>query len=61
MLGQMLGKLCARLDLDVGGELLEHVVEQRDLFVRIAARARRKQIGDALKDPQALVDAADRR
>ena len=58
---EMLGKLCARLDLDVGGELLEHVIEQRDLVVRIAARTRRKQIGDALKDPQALVDAADRR
>ena len=60
MLARCSRKLCARLDLDVGGELLEHVIEQRNLVVRIAARARRKQIGDTLKDPQALVGAAGR-
>ena len=56
----MLRKLCARLDLDIGGELFEHVIEQRNLVKRIAARTRREQIGDTLNDPEALVGAANR-
>ena len=60
MLARCSREFRACLDLDIGGELLQHVIEQGDLVVRIAARACREQIGDPLNDPQALVDAADR-
>ena len=48
----------ARLDLDIGGQPLQHVVEQRDLPAGIAARAGHEQVGDALQDAQAFLHVA---
>ena len=49
-----LRELCARFDLDIGGEPAQHVIKQRDLFVRIAARSSRKQISDPVNDFEAM-------
>jgi len=46
--GQTFGKLRTCLDLDIGGQTAQHIVEQRDLFVRIVARAGGKQIGNSI-------------
>ena len=55
---QPAGKSCPRLYFDIGREFLQHVIEQRDLFAGIAARAGRKQIGDALQNSLAFSIAA---
>ena len=59
-MGQAAGKPRPRLHLDIGRELLQHVVEQRDLIAGIAARAGREQIGDPLQNSLALFVAAGR-
>ncbi len=59
-MGQAAGQSRPRLDFDVGAELLQHIVKQRDLLAGIAARAGREQIGDALQNALALVTAAGR-
>jgi hypothetical protein len=51
-------EFCAHLNLDISRELLQHVIEQRNLLARIAARTRHEQVGDALKYPQALFHTA---
>ena len=43
--GEAMRELGAGLDLDVDRELLQHVVEQRDLLAGIVARAGREQVG----------------
>src|SRR6478672_1516772 len=48
--GQPLREFCARFDLDIGGEPAQHIIEQRYLFVRIAARTSREQISDPVND-----------
>jgi hypothetical protein len=59
-MGKAAGQSRPRLDFDVGAELLQHIVEQRDLLAGIAARAGREQIGDALQDALLLFIAAGR-
>ncbi len=55
---EVMGEFGARLDFDVGGKLLEHVIEQCDLLVRIAARSGREEVCNPLKNSQALFGAA---
>ena len=43
-------ELGARLDLDVDRQAAQHVIEQRNLLVGIAARAGGKQVGDPVDD-----------
>ena len=52
--GQTFRKLCTRLDFDIGGQTAQHIVEQRDLFVGIAARAGGKQIGNSIDDSETV-------
>src|SRR6185437_6076377 len=52
--GQPLREFCARFDLDIGGEPAQHIIEQRYLFVRIAARTSREQISDPVNDFEAM-------
>ena len=52
--GQPLRELCARFDLDISGEPAQHIIEQRYLFVRIAARTSREQISDPVNDFEAM-------
>ena len=54
--GQPLRELCARLDLDIGRELLQHHVKQLDLRAGIAPRSGHEQIGHAVHDPHMFVD-----
>ena len=51
--GQPLRELCASFDLDISGEPAQHIIEQRYLFVRIAARTSREQISDPVNDFEA--------
>ena len=55
---QLVRELCARLDLDIGRELLQHRVKQRDLRAGIAPRPGHEQIGHALQDSQMFFDVA---
>jgi len=59
-MGEALRQTGARLHFDIGDQLLQHVVEQRDLVAAIAARTGGEQIGDALEDALALHIAAGR-
>lgn len=52
--GQTFCKLRTRLDLDIGGQTAQHIVEQRNLFVRIVARAGGKQIGNPIDNSQTM-------
>ena len=55
---QPVRKFGARLDLDFDSHALQHIVEQLDLLVGIAARSGHEQIADALHDPEAIIHAA---
>ena len=46
--GQLIGQSCPRLHFDIGRELLQNIVEQRDLVAGLPARARREQIDNPL-------------
>ena len=48
-------ELGARLDLDIGGKAAQHVIEQGNLLIGIAARAGRKQVGDPINDLEAVL------
>ena len=51
-------ELGARAELDIGRELLQHVVEHRDLLAGIVARARREQVGNPQHDAQSAFGVA---
>ena len=55
---EVMGELRARFDLDVGSELLQDIVEQCNLLVRIAARSGGKKVGNPLENSQALLTGA---
>ena len=48
-------ELGACLHLDVGRQSAQYIIEQRNLIIGIAARAGRKQVGDPINDPEAVL------
>jgi hypothetical protein len=52
---QPMCELGARLHLDVSRQSAQHVIEQGNLLIGVAARAGRKQIGDPINDPEAML------
>jgi hypothetical protein len=51
---QPVGEFCTRLDLDIGAEPAQHIIEQRNLLVGVTARTGRKEIGDPVNDSDAV-------